>query len=324
MLAGDRMTNVVLDLPALTQRIGEMLSSPIPKQVQEVHDIPQSFVQYVRVLIEAHVAQRAIEQLKGLIRVDGNGGNSTARCLRHITGAATDTDITPVGSGSYGTLYLLPPAEGSGSLTKSRVAKVIDLSNASPWTVDAWKREVAWGTLAGSHGIGPRIHDTFVCSTPKASVSVRGIIVMDYIDNAVTLARWRQIASKDAVRKADAMVKDKIDRLHALGLTHGDLHAENVMVVAHEPLQDTESSTSRLKDSKIKTAKDVYIVDYGYARDLRSLQEQDYEIVRSLVEERTATEGVLGFERLQRTAEAITRALVAEGHVRVSYTKVRS
>ncbi len=255
--------NKCLDLPRLLEHVhrarGKLLAADAmpPKQAKskkkqgtkEVSKEPPPgyLVVLVKSLIEVLDMREALAELK----MNARGACLSSSKMREV-----------LGSGFYGEVYKLP---------HDKVAKVQELADSS--RVREWKREVAWGKLAGQLGVGPKVLDAFLC-TEKGDVggNPHGVIVMEHI-KGMSLREFRKhAASGDEILKAESIVREKMQRLHDLGVHHNDLHAGNVLVVV----------------GKRRSVADAFVLDYGLASNWADKKAEDFDDLQKLVDGRMA------------------------------------
>lgn len=160
-----------------------------------------------------------------------------------------------------------------------------------------WRQEVLFATRAADLGVGPRVHDAFICTRQGRTF---GLIAMDFV-RGVSLATWRtkRAAFPDDVRRAEELAVQKATRLHAAGMFHGDLHAGNIVVVPkHVRTVRKEMISSGVSD--------VWVVDYGFGMDAKTLAEQDIEFIDTLVDGRQLRpDDTTAIERARVVAETL-------------------
>lgn len=202
-------------------------------------------------------------------------------------------DATLLGRGAFGEVY-----EAGG-----RAVKVVSLAE-SRWgrtclasSLRDWRKEVRMARTCGALGVSPVVHDAFLCTHAH---QVYGVMVMDLVRPAVTLQDWRANASAADVATADRLLAERLAALHGAGIAHGDLHAGNVVVVPEAPQQPsrpTASGRGRGRERgrgrgravqaptpapRYEGVRDVLIVDFGFARTFKDLQDADRITVRAL------------------------------------------
>lgn len=279
-----------MDISKLKERVRECMRG-LPTDIDPASATPASarptplIRALVRVLVNSARMEDAIDELESQDRI---------RVLRvarmrdqapvYVTRACMKPPLfvkNAVGSGSYGKVYRLGTRKG----LVPKVVKVVSLAKRYDikHTLRAWRREVEWATVAGDAGVGPRVHDCYVCMHEGEP---HGFMVMDFVDGT-TLEEYRQTASPANVLKAERNLEAKIATLHTKGIAHADLHSRNVMVI----------NTGKTVD--------VLIVDYGFAVNLEQLQENDTKGVRD--------EG----REMENVVNWIARQLIHEGTVRM-------
>lgn len=194
-----------------------------------------------------------------------------------------------IGNGYFGDVFLLG--------NTGRVAKLVNFINADvemrnpvKKAYTQWYTEVEMATLAGEHGIGPKVHDSYICLQSRQPI---GVIIMDYVPG-ITLEEWKNLGpSKKQLEATDEIIRKKLDALHDLGIFHKDLHDGNIIVVA---------------DSKknVHGVKDAFILDYGFAKGRIQLIENDYNFLQTF--------GIMvsGYDR-DEMAKHITNILMKDG-----------
>lgn len=177
-----------------------------------------------------------------------------------------------LGAGAFGEVFRVK-VRGKGKAADAGAAVKVDRmalfsgmrGSEVPDQIERWKREVAWAVAAGKAGVGPRVHEAFVCAHEQAGYDavVYGVTAMDVVEGGVTLHTFRKSAAPKQIEAAMRIVNKKLDRLHAIGIvTHGDLHAENVMV--------------QVKGGKVA---DAWILDYGFTTNAKQAREDEDHMV---------------------------------------------
>lgn len=142
-----------------------------------------------------------------------------------------------VGAGAFGKAYLVRRND------KTVVVKVEELSANRMHRLERFIKSVEVTKAAGEMKVGPAIYDAYACYHNRKHTFV---IVMEYIDGP-TIRDWSTTATKDELKRAGAILKDKLARLHKIGFIHGDIaNPENSIVV--------------IKNGQLK---DVVPIDYG-------------------------------------------------------------
>jgi hypothetical protein len=114
--------------------------------------------------------------------------------------------------GRYGTV--------SEACFKSHCKYIIkSLPLATPSQRHLFEKEVAISRAVGKAGIGPEVHDVFICMNT-------GFLVMDRWDGD-----YRSFIKKDNTYKEDDLrtIATLIQKLHRLGVIHNDLHLGNIL-----------------------------------------------------------------------------------------------
>ena len=134
-----------------------------------------------------------------------------------------------LGQGAFGAVYLLED--------KKKVLKII---NASNYIIPKEKEIENWGEGVDQivneimsmkkltdkkYKISPDIHDYWISNKNN---SLQVYIVMDY--KGITLNKWLY-EKKRALKKEEIDMIDKnIEKMHKEGITHRDLHSDNILV----------------------------------------------------------------------------------------------
>lgn len=235
-------------------------------------EVPTLYVELVLKLMEIVEDRNAInEAIKTSATKRPKSSSSSSSLIGCLPPQKSKKSTSLIGSGYFGDVFVLG--------NTGRVAKLMGFVHPDAWmrrplkkTHAIWRTEVEMATLAGEHGIGPKVYDSYICLQASQPI---GVIVMDYIEG-VTLAEWRkQGPTKKQEAQADAIVLKKVAALHELGVFHGDLHADNVMVV-----------TSGTKKKLPKDVVDAFIVDYGYAKSKTQLAISNHDDLKYLVDGR--------------------------------------
>ena len=129
------------------------------------------------------------------------------------------------------------------------VVKLIPLSHEKIYKT--FLREALIAPIMAKHGIGPKIHDIFICLNA-------GYIIMDKWEGSI-----RKLTANNLLNDIHLTdICDKIVKMHNLGVIHGDLHTANVL----------------FRTNKIG-GYDFCITDYGlslYFEDKNSMIPQDF------------------------------------------------
>lgn len=123
------------------------------------------------------------------------------------------------------------------------------------------QNEFAISKKAEKLGVGPKVHDAFICLNTKENVAFK-VVISDYIEG-IPLNDWlaRSPSSKEKAR-VKAIVKTKIDKLHEAGIVHNGLAwSGNVILKVHP------------KTSKVT---DAFITDYVKAFDFKDKSMWEY------------------------------------------------
>jgi serine/threonine protein kinase len=117
-----------------------------------------------------------------------------------------------IGEGAFGYIY-----ETCEKSECTYVAKVIEKLNYS-------QNEPYNQIIAAGHGLAPVIHEIWNCKN-------KVMLIMDRI-KGITLQRYLENVHIDDSIKTHIIKKvfEAIDNLHAIGILHGDLHSQNIMV----------------------------------------------------------------------------------------------
>lgn len=204
-----------------------------------------------------------------------------------------------LGQGYHGKVFSvhipLPGKSGkSGKSGTTEVAVKMEDLEANTWNgtlakqLKGWRQEVIFATRAGILGAGPKVQDAFICTLAGVT---SGVIVMD-LARGVSLVTWRQerAAFPDEVSTAEEIAIEKVKRLHAAGMYHGDLHAGNVMVIPARYVKGVGNRKGKVKGNGKEKGdalhgegvSDVLLVDYGFGLDAAALAEYDLEALNNL------------------------------------------
>lgn len=179
------------------------------------------------------------KRFKGLRTVDAAGDVSGPACI-----AALGRKKKPprmLGEGFFGEIYEHPS-------DRTRVLKIVTHARADP---ESAIKEAELMKRAAAAGVSPKFHGVRVCRGKGALVDKR-LVIFEMGKMERTLQDWvtgeprSHEEKKRMVKKIDA----KLQKLHALGISHQDIHPENVMV-----------------DSKGQP----FIIDFGEATDATDL-----------------------------------------------------
>ena len=163
-----------------------------------------------------------------------------------------------LGQGAYGKVFKLP---------NNRVLKIINLNGYGDPNIEQYSHQMeniiseidAMNKLNNTN-ISPKLYDYWLGKN-KQSLSM--YIEMEY--KGITLEEWRYNNTYTESHKI--IIKNKIKKLHNLGIIHNDLHQNNILV-------DT-------KNNKV----DFFISDFGLSKNhknmIKKLEKYDYSILFS-------------------------------------------
>lgn len=193
-------------------------------------DLVKSAAVFIR---KPFVAALAKHSLASLPRRKAKDNAQPLSCLKKPV-----QNAEKLGNGAFGNVYKID-AKTAVKVVEINTVHLVDFASRS--------QEIVCSKKAGELGIGPKIHDFYLCTTPD-SMSNFGIIYMEYIKGK-TLFEWLDTKPSFEERtQVSKLISQKVDLLHKHGIVHKDLHAGNIMVV-----------------SKNKKVSDVFIIDYGLA-----------------------------------------------------------
>jgi tRNA A-37 threonylcarbamoyl transferase component Bud32 len=123
-----------------------------------------------------------------------------------------------IGKGAFGVLY-----ETCEKSECTYVAKVIDKTSF-------FEKESYNQMIAAGHGLAPTIHEIWNCKN-------KVMLIMDRI-NGITLQGFLEEVKIDDSIKSRIIKKvlEAIKSLHSIGIMHGDLHSQNIMVMKDESI----------------------------------------------------------------------------------------
>ena len=130
-----------------------------------------------------------------------------------------------LGQGAYGRVFAID-ANKAVKLTLLEIGRWDSHVNAAR---EKYDREAEMARIAAKLGVGPAIMDTFVC-TSRHQMKHYGVIVMKRL-HGTDLSTWIRKASKVQRDKMGKHLDAMIQKMHAGGLYHNDLHPGNVMVL---------------------------------------------------------------------------------------------
>ncbi len=254
------------------------------EEEQQESKPPVLYIELVLKLMEIVEGRIAIREALKTSKSKKTSDTSKLSCL-----PASGKKAKYIGNGYFGDVFLLG--------NTGRVAKLVNFIHADVemrrYMKDAhsrWRTEVDIATLAGEHGIGPKVHDSYICLHSKQPI---GVIIMDYVPG-ITLEEWKNLGpSKKQLDAADKIIRKKLDALHDLGMFHNDLHDGNIILV-------TDSKKN------VPGVEDAFILDYGFAKGRIQLIEHDYIFLQ------TFGINVSGYDR-DEMAKRITNILMKDG-----------
>ena len=134
------------------------------------------------------------------------------------------TTISTLGTGQYGTTFLVENAAGRQFALKQQTIKSSEWSPPIEEQIEMIKNEILISEKMGEINIGPEIYNSYTCEDDG---SLKVNIVMEYM-NAGTLKEW--YGKNSFTEDHKEQIEGKITAAHDEGIFHGDLHLENIFV----------------------------------------------------------------------------------------------
>ncbi len=149
-----------------------------------------------------------------------------------------------LGQGAFGAVYLLEDEKNKTNKDKknktNKDKKVLKIINASNYIIPKEKEVENWGEGVDQivneimsmkkltdkkYKISPDIHDYWISNKNN---SLQVYIVMDYKGKPLT--RWLYEKKRDLTKEEIDMIDKNIEKMHEEGITHRDLHSDNILV----------------------------------------------------------------------------------------------
>ena len=156
--------------------------------------------------------------------------------------------IKSIGAGAYGQVYLVKKNKKTFACKVQTITPYI-LDNIYENHINNWLYEYKLGSKVGKEKIGPKMYDIHFIYDKQLN-KLFNIIIMEHI-NGPTL--YNYTLNNTLNTSQVKLLETTIDKLHKMGIAHGDLHLNNIMVV--------------IDKKKIRFC----IIDYGYAKDKKKL-----------------------------------------------------
>jgi tRNA A-37 threonylcarbamoyl transferase component Bud32 len=155
-----------------------------------------------------------------------------------------------LGSGVYGSVYKVCIAKDCNWVIK---VQIVDKGFEHEFL-----QEVSIGIKMSQIGVGPKIYDTFFCrgEDEDHKVYLLGFIVLEGLDGTLydLVATQKDLpTTKAEIYKAAQRISFLIEKMHAAGYYHHDLHQDNLM---YKRLKKDGPWNERFR---------WYIIDYGLA-----------------------------------------------------------
>lgn len=307
----NRKSGDVMNLSVLLDQVDSCMQETTPlTKTQSKIEIPLYVARFVDQLMVVVVTRRTLGMLSKKIKVLHKGPASADSIVSACLGRKDLKSQVPVASGHFGEVYRIAQKKAGGGHLAVKVVNMDPMKGVEYWNTrgnlhvqaKSLIREVKWATLAGKMGVGPHVHDAFVCVRGDIPY---GVTVMDFVEGGIKLSEWRTIASKADVSRADKLAIKKLAKLHSVGVIHGDLHAGNIMVVPKVPKKEAKTAPRGVSD--------VWIVDYGFAVDASdwktAREAEDLDDMQKLVDGR--------MPRVETQIATIARRMVVKGYIKL-------
>lgn len=150
------------------------------------------------------------------------------RCLPNV-----EVGASAIGAGSYGTVFPICATAGDAT-TCTHVAKIGEVPLSDEDSHGAWQAAASEQWIAerlGEKGIGPRVEHAEICTVDIDSRRVvYPITVMERFDKSLESAL--PLVRDDVRPLLAAAVGELLERMHRMGLVHGDLKPANIVLNA--------------------------------------------------------------------------------------------
>ena len=171
-----------------------------------------------------------------------------------------------IGSGAFGQVYLVKKNKKTFACKvqwmnqrKMNQRKMTD--NIYQKQINDWLYEFKIGTKVGKENIGPKIYNIHFIYDKTRNI-LYNIIIMEHIDG-VTLETY--IGDNTLTTTHIKLLDTTINKLHKLGIVHGDLHRNNIIVVSNK-----------------KTIR-FCIIDYGRSGNKKKILNREYDYNKHVV-----------------------------------------
>lgn len=142
------------------------------------------------------------------------------------------------------------------------VAKVVKFNQFG-----TFKREAEYHKRASEAGIAPALEDSWGCAKTQY-----GVLIMEKLDLTLREFADNHSIHDDTLVLITKIAKKLVRALHAIGLSHGDLHLDNIMLKKlgrgrNDPYGDPYGDYSFSFKGKWYR---MYLVDFGRSRDFQN------------------------------------------------------
>jgi serine/threonine protein kinase len=168
--------------------------------------------------------------------------------------------IKSLGAGAYGKVFLVKK-NNKKYACKIQTIPVFEKGNVFKKYIDNWLYEFKLGTKVGKEKVGPKMHRIHFIYD-NISNKIYNIIIMEHVDG-ITLMDY--VKTNKLNSEQLKLLDTTIDKLHKLGVIHGDLHTNNIMVINNK--------------KKIRFC----IIDYGYATNKKNIFNKQKDINKILI-----------------------------------------
>ncbi len=216
----------------------------IPKPHSTSKSKSRDFTEFLYDLIFRRIL---IYELRNFIYTHIPNKDEFSKCFKNPEDSKS---LKYISSGEYGYVY---------QLNENVCIKVVNItSTLNNLKYIDFLKEMEISKIAGNIGVGPKIHDAYVCVN-DADSTCYGIIYMEYLQG-ITLSKYLDNTPKNQYGKVRTLLDEKIAKLHQHHILHSDLHSDNVFVLLNSQ----------------KEMVDLKIIDYGFSQYI-----QDYIYFRN-------------------------------------------
>jgi serine/threonine protein kinase len=218
-----------LDIEIIKTKLEKMKETELGQKQNKQYDLIKALV--LSIIQTNSVSLTSLKSKKIAEFVPPNGNYKDDVC---IMSKYNIKKLESSGRGAFGKVYKFKNGK------QTLAVKVVDISAANEnskfkcwdgwmkfYSIENMEKEAAISRHLGELGIGPKIHDIYYCVNKD---KIKYYYVMDYMNRGSLISYMEKKNIKVLPQKHIDKIIAKLEKMHAAGYIHDDLHIGNILV----------------------------------------------------------------------------------------------